>query len=248
MWPAPRPRRRASDRLRASSTSVRRRGSGSSRRTAPSASWREALPAPKRGVKSRPQRSTVPVPSASGTNDSGCCPAASRAARRDSPSSAGRSPSRAATGTPDPAARIPAQMASLSPVPGSGTTCTPRARQAVDRPSSLLTRTRRSGSTACRAAESVSVAIAALRSGRSEPTARARRDLPWLVSLTGTTTCQRVGRPVAGYATGYVGEEVDMLAISSHSPRCCSTPRREVDKMKASHVDRRVHDEKDVTT
>jgi len=56
-----------------------------------------------------------------------------------------------------------------------------------------------------------------------------------------------VGRPVGGYV-GDVGVEVDMLAISSHSPRCCSTPRREVDKMKASHVDRRVHDEKDVTT
>ncbi len=51
-----------------------------------------------------------------------------------------------------------------------------------------------------------------------------------------------------GAAEGYVGEEVDMLAISSHSPRCCSTPRREVDKMKPSHVDRRVHDEEDVTT
>jgi hypothetical protein len=62
--------------------------------------------------------------------------------------------------------------------------------------------------------------------------------------LTGTTTCQRGDRA----AEGYVGEEVDMLAISSHSPRCCSTPRREVDKMKPSHVDRRVHDEEDVTT
>jgi hypothetical protein len=39
-----------------------------------------------------------------------------------------------------------------------------------------------------------------------------------------------------------------MLEISSHSPPCCSTPRREVDKMKPSHVDRRVHDEEDVTT
>jgi hypothetical protein len=59
-----------------------------------------------------------------------------------------------------------------------------------------------------------------------------------------------VDRLAEGYAgcAGYVGEEVDMLAISSHSPRRCSTPRREVDKMKASHVDRRVHDEKDVTT
>ncbi|GAB3057973.1 hypothetical protein GCM10027053_19660 [Intrasporangium mesophilum] len=41
---------------------------------------------------------------------------------------------------------------------------------------------------------------------------------------------------------------VDMLAQSSHSDRACSTPRREVDKMKPSHVDGRVHDEEDVTT
>ena len=103
-------------------------GGGAAARGAPHRRPRDArrCPAPKRGVKSRPQRSTVPVPSASGTNDSACCPAASRADRRESPSSAGRSPSRAATGTPGPAARIPAQMASLSPVPGSGTTRPPR--------------------------------------------------------------------------------------------------------------------------
>jgi hypothetical protein len=39
-----------------------------------------------------------------------------------------------------------------------------------------------------------------------------------------------------------------MLAISSHSPSRCSTPRREVDKMKPCHVDRRAHDEEDVTS
>jgi hypothetical protein len=41
---------------------------------------------------------------------------------------------------------------------------------------------------------------------------------------------------------------VDMLAQSSHSTQACSTPRREVDKMKPSHVDRRAHDEEDVRT
>jgi hypothetical protein len=41
---------------------------------------------------------------------------------------------------------------------------------------------------------------------------------------------------------------VVMLASSSHPGSSCSTPRREVDKMKPSHVNRRVHDEEDVTT
>jgi len=53
---------------------------------------------------------------------------------------------------------------------------------------------------------------------------------------------------MAAAGTGCAWERVVMLAISSHSPPRCSTPRREVDKMKPSHVDRRVRDEEDVTS
>ena len=147
---------------------------------------------PKRGVKPRPHRSTVPVPSASGTNDSSTTrrglegrPQRGGVERREVAEQGGHARARPRR------AAYRREMASLSPCPGSATTLdAPRAPRRAPGPRRSSRGRGESGPTAARAAARVSCAMAALRSARSEPTARARRDLPWRVSLTGTTTCQ----------------------------------------------------------
>ena len=240
----PRPSRRARARLRASSTSVRSRGSGEveahravglvtggavgaeARREAAAAAQHRAraVRVGHERLRRRPRRPRAPT--------------AARRRRARARRRAGRP-----RGRPARRAAYRRETASLSPVPGSATTCTPRVRHAgrearVARHEHELVGSDRLERRGERVGRDGGAEVGAVR---ADGAGEAR--LAVAVSLTGTTTCQSAD----GSAGGCACEEVVMLAISSHSPPCCSTPRREVDKMKPSHVDRRAHDEEDVT-